>query len=547
MSVIIDLAVVCTVFLASLYVHRYLRRSRDDVYRLRGPSKGIASWLWGHELLAFEHDANDMYSTWTHVFGPIFRIKAALGHPDIIVASDHAAVQYIFADTENYVKSPAFRPPVANVIGKGLVWAEGDEHKLMRRILAPAFSPESIKGMADVVSECAEKLESKLTNEVLSHNGDGVTVNMTEHSSTATLDIIGRVAFGHDFKAMAAPHASTSGAQTDAQAIAASWLAHVRQGLKFSAFLAPIVVRAIPSITSAPLPLMQTQGQIKLIVRRLAGRLVDAAKKGGAVGKGKDILSILMRARKEGDRDSAEGKEGRSTNEERLNDEQILDNIVTFTMVGHETTAATVNFTLLDLAQHPQIQQKLRDEVLASPRDLGYDDIQRMTYLDAVVKEALRVHPASPQTERIALKDDVIPLSKPVRTADGTTISSLRVSKGQVIYIPFRTMHTDPTVWGADAGVYQPERWITPGGIPPPSALPHGWSGLVTFCDGPRNCIGFRLAIFEMKVILATLIRSLQFHDTGAVVHSRISPTLQPVTDGEGGVLPLRITLAPTS
>ncbi|OCH83627.1 hypothetical protein OBBRIDRAFT_742916, partial [Obba rivulosa] len=50
-----------------------------------------------------------------------------------------------------------------------------------------------------------------------------------------------------------------------------------------------------------------------------------------------------------------------------------------------------------------------------------------------------------------------------------------------------------PSVWGANAAQFEPERWITPGGVPPPSALPHGWSGLVTFCDGPRNCIGYRL------------------------------------------------------
>ncbi len=93
--------------------------------------------------------------------------------------------------------------------------------------------------------------------------------------------------------------------------------------------------------------------------------------------------------------------------------------------------------------------------------------------------------------------------------------------------------------------------------------LPHGWSGLVTFCDGPRNCIGWRLgelgslheinkdlcllrvsALFEFKVILASLIRTFEFHDTSAVIHQKIAPTLQPVTDGKGGLLPLHVTLA---
>ncbi|OCH83585.1 cytochrome P450, partial [Obba rivulosa] len=111
----------------------------------------VANWLWGHELAIFEGEADEMYTKWAAACGAFYRVKAALLHQDIIVAADHAAVQHIFQNSDDYVKSPAFRPPVANVLGKGLVWAEGDDHKKQRRILAPAFSPESIKGMADDV------------------------------------------------------------------------------------------------------------------------------------------------------------------------------------------------------------------------------------------------------------------------------------------------------------------------------------------------------------------------------------------------------------
>ena len=127
-------------------------------------------------------------------------------------------------------------------------------------------------------------------------------------------------------------------------------------------------------------------------------------------------------------------------------------------------------------------------------------------------------------------------------------------------------MQTNPAVWGADAREFRPERWITPGGVPAPKDLPHGWSGLVAFCDGPRMCIGYRLgalplalilsdlytlttllicaAVLELKVMLATLVRSIEFGETGARIEQRISPTLQPVVDGQGGVLPLKLSLA---
>ncbi|KAI0642733.1 cytochrome P450 [Trametes meyenii] len=514
---------------ALLYIARWLsNRKREDVHRIPSAPRELAHWLWGHELLTFQGQATETYTKWAARCGPFFRVKGALFHPDIIVAADHAAVQHIFQNADDYVKSPAFRPPVANVLGKGLVWAEGDDHKAQRRIIAPAFSSEAIKGMADDISECSEKLESRLTNHVLSAGG-AATVNITEYASTCTLDIIGRVAFGHDFKA---------GQSTEAKEIHASWEGHVNTGLGFSGFVAMLVMRAVPLITllltKLPVEAIRAGGRIREITSKLSMRLLES---GTVNEKGRDIMSILVKAERA--RESAGTSKGTG-----LTPQQIVDNISTFIMVGHETTAGSLSFTLLELARQPEVQQRLRDEIRRVGRDLSYDDIQRLEYLDAVVKEGLRLHPASPQTERVALRDDVIPLSKPIVKASGEIISSVRVRAGQVFHIPFTTMHVNPAVWGPAAAEFQPARWLTPGGVPPPSELPHGWSGLVTFCDGPRNCIGYRLAVFEFKVILATLVRSLEFHETTALVHRKISPTLQPVVDGRGGLLPVHVTLA---
>ncbi|PCH35326.1 hypothetical protein WOLCODRAFT_79403 [Wolfiporia cocos MD-104 SS10] len=515
-----QLLLLVTALAVAIYVRAHGRRSRTDVHRLASAPAGDASWLWGHELRAFEGAACEMYTRWAGACGRVFRIKGALFHSDIIVAADHAAVAHIFQNVDDYVKSPAFRPPVANVLGEGVVWAEGDDHKKQRRLLAPAFSPDTVKGMADDISECSEMLESRLANEVLAHGG-GATVNIIEHASTCTLDIIGRVAFGHDFGA---------GQTTEARAIRASWAAHVNSGLTFGAFLAMLIIRACPHVFLLPLPAIRAGGRIREIVTHLSTRLV---RRGVFSDRGRDILSILMRADRL-----------RGAKDERLSPQQIVDNINTFMMVGHETTAGSLAFTLLELARRPDVQARLRAEVRASGRELAHDDVQRLALLDAVVREGLRLHPAAPQTERVALKDDVIPLSMPVRTADGSMLAALRIRAGQVFHIPFTTMHVNPDVWGARAAEFDPDRWLVPGGVPPPAALPHGWSGLVTFCDGPRNCLGYRLAILEFKIILASLVRSLEFHETEARVSTRISPTLQPVTDGQGGVLPLYVTLA---
>ncbi|THH19339.1 hypothetical protein EW146_g1797 [Bondarzewia mesenterica] len=496
---------------------RYVLRKKSDVSALPSPASK-ASWIWGHELEVFEHQACEMYNRWTSEVGPLFKIKAAFFHGDVVVAVDNAAAGHIFSQSERYVKAPMFRPIVVKLLGKGLVWAEGEEHRHQRRLLAPAFSPESVRGMADDVWECAEKFESKLTNQILSHGGS-MTINIVPHTSACTLDILGRTAFGHDFN---------MGDSTEAREISASWHKDVTMGLTFSGFLAPILLYTFPWIAKLPIPAMREDGVTKVIAKKLASRILE---KGLLTDKGKDILSLLMK-----DSRDMKGENG-------LTNAQILDNIATFIMVGHETTAGSLNFTLLDLARNPEAQDRLRQEIQTFGQELDYDSVQKLEYLDAVVREGLRLHPAAPRTERVALQDDVIPLSKPIRTSDGKTLTSLHVKAGQasdssficgrcsdkpaylqVFHIPFATINVNPDVWGPDGREFKPERWLTPGALPPSSDLPR--------------------AIVEFKVILATLIRSIQFRDTTASIRQVISPTLQPVVDGKGGLLPLHISLA---
>ncbi|KAJ7209899.1 cytochrome P450 [Mycena haematopus] len=495
-------------------IHAFLTSTPEqgDIHRLPGPSGSISSWIWGHELLVFQHPATQMHSIWARSFGGLFKIKAALFHPDIIVATDHSAVHHIFANSDLYVKSPAFRPPIKNLLGKGVLWAEGDDWHRQRKILGHAFSAESVREMTSAIYECAERLEARITNLILldcAPAHDGTWFNIVPFVSACTLDIIGTVALSHSFSAQSASHDDI---HSDAAQIRASWTNHVDVGLKPFAFLAP------------------SQGIVKTIVRRIGHKILKreqsvfdkskcstgSEKTEDCPSQGKDIIGILLR-----------GQFG------KLSDEQILDNEC---MVGHETTAGSLAFILWELARQPAIQNRLRAEVLSYRRDLSYDDIQKLEFLDAVVKEGLRLHPASPQTERLALQDDVVPLSASLPGIGAT----FRVKKGQVIHIPFTPMHTNPAVWGPSAAVFNPARWLQPRD---PASLPHGWSGLLTFCDGPRNCLGWRLAVLELKIILATLVRSIVFSDVGVHVEEKISPTLQPVVGGKGGNLPLRLKL----
>ncbi|KAF5367489.1 hypothetical protein D9758_003729 [Tetrapyrgos nigripes] len=502
---------------------KYIQHKKWDVNKLPRPSTKNASWIWGHELEIFKHEACEMYGNWTALLGPVYRIKAALMQPDVVVVADNAAASHIFQNPYNYVKAPAFLPIVDKLLGRGIVWAEGEEHKHQRRLLAPAFTLNAIKGMSDDIFSCAEKLAGRIQAQITQGGNIESVLNIPPYTSSCTLDMVGRIAFGHDFGA---------GESTEAKDIATSWHQDVMLGRSFGGFLAPILINFFPWIPKLPVKALQTDGVAKQIAKRLAGRLL-AENQVGTHTQGRDILSLLV-----------EDNNKKSVGEAKLTDQQLTDNIATFIMVGHETTAATVNFTLLQLARNPEAQRKLREELNSTKETLDYDTINKLTYLDAVAREGLRLHPAAPRTERVALRDDVVPLSTPVKTANGETLTSIPVKAGQVFHIPFTVLNTNYRVWGRDASIFKPERWVEPEGIPSISELPRGpWVGVSTFCDGPRSCIGWRLGLLELKVIIATLIRSFEFHPTDADVKQYISPTLQPFVNGEGGLMPMKVSL----
>ncbi|KAJ3861716.1 cytochrome P450 [Lentinula novae-zelandiae] len=477
---------------------RLKHQQRDIQKLLTVPTK--RSWIWGHELEIFQHKACEMYIRWAASVGPIYRLRAAFFQPDIVVVNDIIAVQYIFQNAYSYVKSPAYRPIVKQILGKGIVYAEG----------------------TDDIFACVDRMSQKLRTVIASSNSTDTIVNIVPFVTACTLDIIGRVAFGHDFG---------GGESKEAREIASAWHEDVLKSDTFRGFIALRLINLFPWI--ANLPIIAGESVSKRIVGRLAGMLLQDSHVISNAHR-TDILSLLIKDNQE---------KGKS--EVGLTDMELLDNVTTLMMVGHETSAATLVFTLLELARNPTIQENLRREVQTMGH-LDYDRVQQLEYLDAVVKEGLRLHPAVSLTERVALQDDIIPLSNPAKTKNGDEISSLSIEAGQVIHIPFTSLNVSTEIWGQNAAQFIPERWIKSGGIPPIDKLPRGpWTGISTFCDGPRSCIGYRLAVLELKIIVAVVVRFFELRDSGARIEGYSRPTtLQAFVDGRAASLPLKLSLA---
>lgn len=157
------------------------------------------------------------------------------------------------------------------------------------------------------------------------------------------------------------------------------------------------------------------------------------------------------------------------------------------------------------------------------------DELNALPYLDAVVREILRVHAPVRATSRIAAKDDIIPLSIPITDRFGRTHDHVkyvlvtmfdaiadgnivyRIDKGTDIIIPIQSLNTEKALWGDDSAEFRsvsllatrgyqltlcrPERWYkTPEAV---QGVPGVWGNMLTFLGGPRACIGYRFALVE--------------------------------------------------
>ncbi|OJT02509.1 Cytochrome P450 3A12 [Trametes pubescens] len=243
----------------------------------------------------------------------------------------------------------------------------------------------------------------------------------------------------------------------------------------------------------------------QLVKDRKAAILKEASEKhlqgiGRKDLQGHDLLTQLIRANMA--QDVPKGR--------RLSDEDVIGQIPTFLLAGHETTGMSSTWALYSLSRYPKVQQKLREELVSVPSDTPtMEELSALPYLDALVTETLRLHPRVAMLPRVASKDDVIPLSKPFTDRQGKVHSEIRIAKGNKIIVPIMAMHRSREIWGEDAMEFKPERWQQPPEAI--SAIPGVWGHLLTFIGGPRAWIGYRFAIIELKAILFTLVRAFEF------------------------------------
>ncbi|KAK4057130.1 hypothetical protein OIO90_001625 [Microbotryomycetes sp. JL221] len=535
--------------------------------QIPGPKRD--SWWAGniHRIVAEEPSV--AHREWSSKYGGVVRYHLFFGKESLLVTDSVALNHILNARAYDYPKPSQVRGELARILGRGVLFAEGEDHKRQRKVMNPAFAPSHLKEMLPTFFEYSYKLRDKWMEMVQStiqddraHKNDGAAqqylsskpdnenvIEVSHWLSRATLDVIGDAGFGYHFGAV-------SGERNElAQAFQVmispnGGVRRLSPGILLVGMFFQTLMGLVPFNIAKFLPSERIRAVAKgFDVMDQESRKIVAEKRRmikdegiDSVKTSRDLMSLLL-------------KSNMGTTKSTLSDDELQGQMTTMLLAGHETSSTALTWLLWTLAQRRDVQDKLRAEVrqarMAAQADgeeeLSLDRLNGLEYLDAVVREILRVEPPVSMTLREAAADDVVPLSKPIKSADGSTeLSNFQVKKGARIMVSIVAVNKDPSLWGDDADEFKPERWL---GDKEPQGAVGVYSRMLTFLAGARACIGYRMAVLEIKAILSVLIDSFEFaeREPGLQVERKSAIVTRPAIVGEENLglrMPLKVSIA---
>ncbi|KNZ77018.1 Bifunctional P-450/NADPH-P450 reductase [Termitomyces sp. J132] len=367
---------------------------------------------------------------------------------------------------------------------------EGDKHKQQRKVMNPAFGPSQIREFTEIFVSKSIELRDRWALEINRQSGES-RIDALSWLSRATLDVIGLAGFNYKFNAIAE--------DLEKNELSAAFDTMFKGSPRLT--MIPMLRTFIPILR-----FLKTDQDV---------RAADAKKKMSRIGEELLQESKSLIRDKETQRDllTLMVKSNMATDlpeNQRMSDQDVLAQVPTFLIAGHETTTTGTAWALFALTQNKAAQDKLRKELLAVNTDNPtMEQLNALSYLDMVVRETMRLHAPVPNTMRTAVKDDTIPLNQPITDRKGVVHESIMIPKGQTLMIPIIAVNRDKSVWGEDAREFRPERWEN---IPEAAThIPGVWGNMLTFLGGPRACIGYRFSLVETKALLFTLVRAFEF------------------------------------
>ncbi|KAF1803839.1 cytochrome P450 [Mucor lusitanicus] len=457
----------------------------NPVNRIPGPK---VSWVpfMGNFPEIIKEEAGVPHKRWANIYGGIFTYHGPWNIPRVAVTDDVLLKQILTSNEYDYIKTPEASAFLRRFLGDGLLTAEGQTHRHQRKMLNPAFSVNAIRSILPLMAKPGHRLRNEWMDMIKGPNNkvkateDGEEFTEIEIStglSLATLDVIGW-AFGQDFKSL--EHAGTPLQSKLSQAYLHIFSNDVTFWRVLS-FLFPIF-NHLPTERNFKMKraVRWLEDESRNLVQAGIDRAQEAKAKGIVDDKPKDLLATMIDLR---DEDTGKG----------FTLEEIRNQCLTFLAAGHETTSVSLSWCLWLLAQNQQIQDDLRAEVRTlfheDDETPSYEDINALPLLNNVVRETLRLIPPVPTTSRV--------------TRVPVVLGSYVLPKGTTVFLSPITTHHSKHIWGDDAEEFNPYRWEG-------DRLGNAYQ-YMPFLAGGRQCIGYKFALVEFKILLAILIRNIQY------------------------------------
>ncbi|KAJ7289426.1 cytochrome P450 [Mycena rebaudengoi] len=490
---IIRTAVLAVLTYAFWNIVRWLL-GRSPLDNIPGPPSN--SFITGNLAQFHAPDAWEFHKTLEQEYQGVVKIHGLLGGRLLHVFDTAALHSILVKDQDIYEETPMFLSLSGLLFGKGILSTTGT---LRDGLIAPQLQagPQEL--------------------------------DMYSIMSRTSLEFIGRAGIGYSFDSM------TSGEEpTDqyAESLKDLVLPTVNKLVVLlptlplvssigTPALREFIIKLIPSKTlrelSSIVKIMDTKATALVHAKN------EAIMRGEVQENSKDMMSLLLKNNMTADEDM------HVTNDELVAQTSMIIQAAT------DTSSSALSRLIHLLALHPDVQEKLRAEILTTEEHMGHDVLVGLPYLDAVIHETLRLYPpVAPAMSRVATKDAILPLAIPITGIDGRPIHSIAVPKGTGIYIGISAANHNKTIWGEDALEFKPERWTNGKAKSVTIRMSGVYGNMMTFVGGGA------VASLKTEIVLSVLLRAFRFSSASALIKWKMGSTAAPSVD-DMPRLPIRV------
>lgn len=374
-------------------------------------------------------------------------------------------------EAERFTKAETMRRTLGPVLGDAILTADGERWRWQRRTAAPPFRHDRIAGFVPAMIKAAEETRARWLATPAGHE-----VEVAHEMMRTTFDIIVETMLsgrgGIDV-------AGVEKAVTD----------YVGQ----AGWIAAMTLLGLPRWV--PYPGVGRARRARDRLRREVARTIEGRR--AAAVPHQDLLALLMEAR--------DPETGRA-----MDDRDIADNLLTFMLAGHETTALALTWTFYLLSLHPAVEAEVRREIAAVTGGdaLAPEHVERLALTRRVIQEAMRLYPPAPIIVRTAAED--------------VSLGEVFIERGSNVYVPIYALHRHEALWD-EPDRFDPDRFL------PEAAKARDRYAYLPFGAGPRICIGMSFALVEATAVLATTLRDVRLTlRPGHVPELRSRVTLRP-------------------